>query len=283
MAPTCVLLDRTVTFRDHPLEPDPPLAGEGAAGVVGGTTRRQSSSEDSELLLSVEAIEAEIARYMRATTPDLQVVDPPGVSCLTIVRPHPSHPIPKYGYGRNLESGLAVAADKNLVLIYVGSYRPISSYGGCYLLLDTASSSLSRIPGVHHKSAPYMCAGAGAVIMAREGGAFVLAELLFRLTPPGAPASGKLWLWQSSEWVCKVGHLPAELCYMWRLHTSFSVQSSRNLFCWVDLLHGLLLCDLGRHGEVDSTDLGMSFVPLPHWRTPPPAVEPARLPHHGLR
>jgi hypothetical protein len=253
MAPACVLLDCTVDFRDHPL-----------AGVVGGTTRRRSSSEP---IPSVDAIEAEIARYMRAMTPDLQVVDPPGVSCLTIVRPHPSHPFPELGYAWSEQSGMAVAADKNLVLIYVGSYRPISKYGGCYLLVDTASSSLSRIPGVHHNSYPYSCVGsAGAVIMAREGGSFVLAELLFKLpspAEPGVPAFGKLCLWQRSEWVYRVGRLPAELRHTWRLHKSFSVQS-RNLLCWVDLLHGLLLCDLGRNGEVDSPDLGMSFVPLPH-------------------
>jgi hypothetical protein len=253
MAPACVLLDCTVDFRDHPL-----------AGVVGGTTRRRSSSEP---IPSVDAIEAEIARYMRAMTPDLQVVDPPGVSCLTIVRPHPSHPFPELGYAWSEQSGMAVAADKNLVLIYVGSYRPISKYGGCYLLVDTASSSLSRIPGVHHNSFPYSCVGAaGAVIMAREGGSFVLAELLFKLpspAEPGVPGFAKLCLWQRSEWVYRVGRLPAELRHTWRLHKSFSVQS-RNLLCWVDLLHGLLLCDLGRNGEVDSPDLGMSFVPLPH-------------------
>ncbi|TVU01770.1 hypothetical protein EJB05_52766, partial [Eragrostis curvula] len=215
-------------------------------------------------------MEAADAKYMRAMKPSLQVVDAPGISHLTLTRPLSSDQVSKHG--TDMTSGLVAAADKNLVVLYAGSYRPASSYQGSYLLLDAASSSssLSTIPGIRYKP-DYTCPGFATVVMAREGGAFVLAELLFGFRRHGSPTLGMLGLWsgsseleQGSEWVYKVGHLPAQVSHRWRIHMSFSVQS-RDLLCWVDLLHGLLLCDLGRHHcNVDSSDLEISFVPLPH-------------------
>ncbi|TVU01776.1 hypothetical protein EJB05_52772, partial [Eragrostis curvula] len=252
MAPACVLLDRTVTFRNHPEEPEPLMGEEGAAAVVVVTTATSSSEP-----LSLESMEAEHAKYMRAMIkPSLQVVDAPGISRLTLA-------------GQNMPSDfLVAAADKNLVVLYAG--RPSSWYQGPYLVIDAASSSLSTIPGIRGHDHDYMFDGYSAVVVAREGGAFVLAELLFGFRRAGAPVLGKLCLWQSScssdqqgsEWVYKVGHLPAQVSHAWRVHVSFHVQS-RDLLCWVDLLQGLLLCDLGRHCNVDSPDLGISFVPLP--------------------
>uniref|UniRef100_A0A0D9XD10 DUF1618 domain-containing protein n=1 Tax=Leersia perrieri TaxID=77586 RepID=A0A0D9XD10_9ORYZ len=251
MAPAaCVLLDRTVFFRDHPLEPEPPVGGRAAAaaaaGVVGSTTAAASSDSDP---LRPETREENIGQYLRAMKPDLRVFDPPKVSCLTLVRPLSSN---QPNYGRHLASGLVAAASDNLVVIYAGEYRPAASYHGWYLLVDAASSSLSTIPGI-----PYMeCSsstsgGIGTVVMARQGGGS------FR-----------------SEWGYKEGNLPAQVVYPLTVYKSFSVQS-RNLLCWADLVHGLLLCDLGRY-EVDSSDLGMSFVPLPDscplskkWRSNP--------------
>ncbi|TVU14626.1 hypothetical protein EJB05_38102, partial [Eragrostis curvula] len=248
MAPACVLLNRTV-FRDHPQEPEP-LGGEEAAAVV-----RVSTATSSEPL-TLESMEAEDAKYMRAMKPYLKVVDPPGVSRLILA-------------GQNMPSDfLVAAADKNLIVLYAG--RPSSWYQGPYLVIDAASSSLSTIPGIRGHDHDYMIDGYSAVVLAREGGAFVLAELLFGFRRAGEPVLGKLCLWQSScssdqqgsEWVYKVGHLPAQVSHAWRVHVSFHVQS-RDLLCWVDLLQGLLLCDLGRHCNVESPDLEISFVPLP--------------------
>lgn len=104
--------------------------------------------------------------------------------------------------------------------------------------------------------------------MTHQGGALVLAELLFAVPRRGLPAQGMLCLWQSSacSWLYKRGQLPVEVLHTWRIHMSFPVQSTnRNLLCWVDLLHGLLLCDPGRLCEVDGSDLlDTAFVPLPH-------------------
>ncbi|KAF8677310.1 hypothetical protein HU200_046798 [Digitaria exilis] len=277
MAPACVLLGRTVVFRDYPSQADPPVTAVGggddgggaatASGVVGA-----ASSEAEPPLSVLDAMEEAEAKYLLAMKSDLQVVDFPGVSRFTMVRPPSSDPTPEYG--RHRPHCFVAAGDSNLIVLYAGSYTPSSSKG-FYLLVDTASSSLSTIPGVREDphSQHYRCAGYGTVIMARQDGAFVLAELLFAFNLRAKTARAMLCLWHSSseqrtsEWVYKFGHLPAQVFYPWRLHTSFPVQS-RNLFCWVDLLHGLLLLDLGRQhceSEVDSAlDLpGMSFIPLP--------------------
>nr|TKW36777.1 hypothetical protein SEVIR_1G005100v2 [Setaria viridis] len=160
--------------------------------------------------------------------PDLHVVDPPGVSCLTMVRPHPSDPIPQYG--RHLESGFVAAAHKSLVVIYV------TRYSGWYLVLDLASSSPRSftIPGIAYPDS-YRCAGPGAtVITPLHPGAFVLAELLLSLRCPIKGLSSVMlcfWNSHSSSWDKKAGDLPAQVCHVWEVHMSFPVQS-RNLLCW---------------------------------------------------
>ena len=278
MAPACILLDRTVAFRSHPQETEPFDLGERAERVVGAERAKDlvgATTAELPKLSSREDIEASIAEYLLAMTPDLEIVKPPEISYLTMQRPLSSEPIPNHGWSLR-DGAAAAAADKNLVVLFPGSYRPAYSYNRWYLILDldadaSSSSSLSAIPGIRFEySDCYMTAGYGVVIMTREGGAFVLAELLFDFYHRRrGPWLGMLCLWQSSlcSWVYKHGELPAEVSRTWKTHMSFPVQSrNMNLFCWVDLRCGLLLWDLGRHCEVDSSDdlLDLFFVPLPH-------------------
>ena len=128
-----------------------------------------------------------------------------------MLRPLSSDTIPNYGWYLR-DGAVAAAADKNLVVLSVGSYRPAYSYNRWYLLLDldtdaSSSSSLSTIPAIHYEYLDsYNSAENGTVIMTREGGAFVLTELLF-LPRRGLPELGMLCLWQSSlcSWVYKRG------------------------------------------------------------------------------
>lgn len=246
MAPAaCVLLDRTVAFRSHPQETEPFDLGE---KIEKGVVTIGASTSTAELLVSREATEASIATYLLHMTPDLEeVVEPPEVSRLTMQRPLASAPIANHGWQLR-DGAVAAAADKNLVVLSSGSYRPAYSYNRWYLLLDldaadddASASCLSSIPAIHYEYADsYSSADYGTVIMTttREGGgggaSFVLAELLWDFHRRGGlPALGMLCVWQSwlCSWVYKRGELPAEVLQTWRIHMSFPVQTrSRRLF-----------------------------------------------------
>ncbi|KAL6638590.1 hypothetical protein ACP70R_023701 [Stipagrostis hirtigluma subsp. patula] len=239
MAPACVLFDRYVPFLDDPVVAIA-AAREGPATTMSGGARAAVPSR--------EAMSEGIAAYLRAMKHDPQVAEPPMVTYLSMVRPSPSDSsVPQYG--RQLHSGIVASADKNLLVLYAGPYRPGNSSQGCYLVYDANAGSSSTVPGIPF-SASYCSPGRGTVITAAADGSFVLAELLvsFRPAPAGA-------------WVHKSGRLLVEACppaHIFKAHMSFAV-GSRSLLCWVDLLYGLLLCD----AAVDGDDPGFRFVPLP--------------------
>ncbi|KAI4993219.1 hypothetical protein ZWY2020_007532 [Hordeum vulgare] len=98
----------------------------------------------------------------------------------------------------------------------------------------------------------------GAAIMSLEDGAYVLVELT-KVTDSDRTEAA-LYTWQSStaEWVIKVASLPPDLSF--RADMCFSYRGSS--FCWVDLLKGVLICNLDallQHGVRPE----FRFVPLP--------------------
>ncbi|KAL6638646.1 hypothetical protein ACP70R_023757 [Stipagrostis hirtigluma subsp. patula] len=239
MAPAagCVLLHRRVAFVDGPARPEAADKQPYAGPAIGDTW---------------EAYIEGIAAYLRAMEPRPQLAEPPMVSHLSMVRPSPSDPsVPQNG--RPLSSGYIAAADKNLLVLYAGRYRPASSSSGCYLLYDATSNALATIPPVP-RSGHYSSVGRGTVVMAAaDGGAFVLAELL-----AWAP-DAMLCLWQHGRWTRRPGRLPAEACppaHVFGASAAFS--AGGRLCCWADLLFGLLLCDVAGDGDPE-----FRFVPLP--------------------
>ncbi|XBI21777.1 hypothetical protein VPH35_062865 [Triticum aestivum] len=219
MARSMVLLDREIDF-----SPD-----EAVSGGDGPPNRK--------------AISDQVIKYPRTFKARAIVGNPPELSFLHILVPPQSLPLPPPYMG--LDSSRISSTDKNLVALYAGGYRPGSSLRGGYLIYDAREDSLSVIPrlpdndndlhGVMgHQSAVVMCDAQG------EG--YLLAELVM----PGFSQAG-VWLWKSSapepEWVLLSGSHPlpssrffVDLCFSYR----------GSILCWVDLLKGMLLCDLNQ-------------------------------------
>ncbi|KAL6909352.1 hypothetical protein ACP4OV_001633 [Aristida adscensionis] len=273
MAPACVLLYCLICFDDDDDDDDDPAIGVGVCF--------DDDDDDDDPAIGVGVcddddpaigVEDGVALYLRAMKVDPQVAEPPAVSHLAMTcSSDPS--IPQFDFRRNLDSALVVAAAKNLVLLYAGSYSPCRHGLGCYLLYDAAaaagsssSSYLSTIPGVPYDYDAFCCGVQRPVLMApaADGEAFVLAELLIRnYSPePPCPDDGVLCLWLPSlgKWIRKVGRLPAEVCppfCAFSPNVAFAVDGS--LCCWADLLWGLLLCD----SAAGDDNLEFRYVPLP--------------------
>ncbi|CAN6249397.1 unnamed protein product [Urochloa humidicola] len=254
MSPPWVLLNRKVNFVD---------GGVGkAAAAIGGSSREPSVEET-----------------LAAMEPHPIVAEPPEVSSLSMLM----RLIPA-GAMRRVDGGMISSTDKGLVVLYAGMYRPGNgaySPAGCYLVYDASSNSLSAIPQLDPPATslgtlPVLptikSLGPTAAILrlghGEEGDAYVLAELVATVHP-GLP-DAELYLWSSSSSTANSGGewtrtpvrlpLPPELCgptYFFHVDMAFSMEGCR--VCWVDLLTGVLICDLFTpQGRPE-----FSFIPLP--------------------
>ncbi|KAK8449201.1 hypothetical protein SEVIR_7G179500v4 [Setaria viridis] len=255
MAPPWVLLDRKVDFVDGKVAVG--AWNWKAAAAIGGSSGEQSQEE--------------VAAAMEAHP---LVADPPEVTCLSVLQEIPDQLQREKG-------GMISSTDKGLVVLYTGMYRPgngAHNLAGCYLVYDASSNSVSAIPqldppttGSLYRVLPTIkCLGLSAAIL-RHGhggeGAYVLAELVTTFHP-GLP-DAELYQWSSStstansggEWMRTAVRLPLppELCgptYFLEIDMTFSFEGSH--ICWVDLLTGVLICDLFKPQGPE-----FSFIPLP--------------------
>ncbi|KAG2567470.1 uncharacterized protein LOC120682396 isoform X1 [Panicum virgatum] len=250
MAPPWVLLDRQVKFVD---------GGLFAGAAIGGSSREPTLEE---ALLVME--------------PHPVVADPPEVTFLSMLRMIPAHPMQK------VHDATISSTDKNLVVLYTGMYRPGNggyARDGCYLVYDASRNSLAVIPQLDPAAGGRLvpvlrtikCLGNSAAIVRHGGetGAFVLAELVTTYHP-GLP-DAQLYQWWSScagvnsgRWLRSAVRLPLppDLCgptYFFQIDMAFVFQGS---ICWVDLLTGILICDLFALQEPE-----FSFIPLPQGRS----------------
>ena len=132
---------------------------------------------------------------------------------------------------------------------------------GGYLVYDASKDSLSVVPKLldHDFHAAIGCQSAVVMCNGDDGGYF-LAELVW-VRPELSQAA--IWLWKSSApesgWAFQPTrlHLPSAFCS----HLCFSYRGST--LCWVDLLGGMVVCDLGKEcsSNLDGPDL--RFVALP--------------------
>jgi hypothetical protein len=197
--------------------------------------------------------------YLRTLKPDAHFSDPPELSHIRMLRP--THPIP--WLCGDITDALIASADKNLVALYAGPYRPGTNLEGGYLIYDTSDNSLATIPQPPSDDGGRDCAGLGAVVTCLEDGAYVLAELTKVLASGHTQAALYTWQPSTKEWVLNVASFPAELCPPNRVFEAdmcFSYRAS--ILCWVDLSVGMLVCDL-RPALQPAVQLEFRFVPLP--------------------
>lgn len=239
--PTSVLLTREVFF-EHDAE---------AYGGGGGIDRR------ARVVPTTQDIEDAFLTYLRILKPDAHFANPPEVSYIRLLRP--THSIP--WLCDDITDAFIASADKNLVALYAGPYRPGTNLKGGYLIYDDIKNSLSTIPQPPFDyDRAYL--GLGAVVTCLEEGAYVLGEL----TKVGSGhTQAALYTWQLSteEWVLNVASFPPELCppnHVFQADMCFSYRGS--ILCWVDLFIGMLVCDL-RLVLQPAAQLEFRFVPLP--------------------
>ncbi|CAM0956677.1 unnamed protein product [Alopecurus aequalis] len=193
-----------------------------------------------------------ILGYLQSLKPDARFAYPPELSALRILRPTKS--IPRLCGG--VMSAFIASADKNLVALYAGPYRPGTNLKGGYLIYDANKNTLSTIP-----KPPYDYSrdelGVGAVVVD-----LVDTYLLCELTKirNSEPLQAALCTWEPSSpgWTVEVASFPPELSppnYFFNADMCFSYQGS--LLCWVDLFKGMVVYDMVKKGLV------FSFIPLP--------------------
>ncbi|CAL5026398.1 unnamed protein product [Urochloa decumbens] len=249
--PPWVLLNRKVNFVDGGF-----AGGAGkAAAAIGGSSGERSVEES-----------------LAAMEPHPIVAEPPQVTSLSMLRLIPP------GEMRRVRGGMISSTDKGLVVLYAGMYRPGNgaySPAGCYLVYDASSNSLSSIPPLDPPTSlgplPVLptiksLGPSAAILRLGHGGegAYVLAELVATVHP-GLP-DAELYLWSSTansdgQWMRTAVRLPLppKLCgptYFFHVDMAFSIEGSR--VCWVDLLTGVLICDLFTPQGPE-----FSFIPLP--------------------
>ncbi|CAL5031219.1 unnamed protein product [Urochloa decumbens] len=250
MAPPWVLLERTVMFVSGEAVTWSPSGDlESSGGVSGGGASTEAAAIDDQEM-SMQAI-------LEAMKPDPGLSDPPGISQLHMVR----------RIGGGLSGGDISSTDKALVVLYAGFYRPgfsCNSLSGCYLVYDASSNSLSAIPPLPDPHT-FSGLGLGTAILSLGEGRYLLAELVERNS--GFPDAA-LFLWQCTnpnptqgQWIRKEVRLPPQVFapdydFQFQIDMTFSYAGS--FVCWVDLLKGVLVCNL-----LGSTEPELTFVPLP--------------------
>ncbi|CAM0943899.1 unnamed protein product [Alopecurus aequalis] len=238
MAPSFVLLERDIY-----ITPDEAVSGGRSIrwpweGRDDPPTRQEMTDVTTE--------------YLRTFKPGVVVADPPELSFLHIL-------LPFNRYLQNLSSCNISSADKNLVALYAGAYRPGSRLPGGYLIYDARKDSLSVIPEIpelpdESDPARHRALGPVSAVVMRvaAGDDYVLAELVG--VWPGC-SEAALWLWRSSAagWVLK----PRRISLPSRFSCDLCFSFRGSILCWVDLLRGMVLCDI-----LDQ-DCKLSFIPLP--------------------
>ncbi|CAA0829487.1 Unknown protein [Striga hermonthica] len=218
MAPPWVLLDRRVSF------------------VRSGPAVIDGSWDYDDLLAARDA-------DMKNMKPNLHIADPPEVSRLSMVRQMDV---------KNVRCGIISCTDKALVLLFAG----LPGLHKGYLVYDASSKSISWIPSLPGSLNCML----RAAILSLGKGSYLLAELV------RGPELGlvTLYQWRSTSntrrgrWIRSAARPPPHLFMTHSFHIDMVFSYGSSSVCWVDLLRGVLICDLLKSPEPEFT-----FVPLP--------------------
>ncbi|CAL5036650.1 unnamed protein product [Urochloa decumbens] len=201
----------------------------------------------------------------------LRQVAPPGLTSLVLRVSWPGD-----SALRNFPAAAFISStDHNILVLYVGPYRPGLSAPGFYLVYDAWANSVEVVPQLPSHSVTlfsHCSIGTGvAVLRYSLPSDYVLVELLPHQDSRGLISNmATLFMWHSSgpfagRWVQKEVVLPlpsepeehtSQPSYNFCADTVFAVGNI--CLCWVDLLQGILVCDyvLADHPE-------FRFVKLP--------------------
>ncbi|TVU45705.1 hypothetical protein EJB05_05201, partial [Eragrostis curvula] len=190
--------------------------------------------------------------------PDVVVVEPPEVTRLLLEISSSDQFLDHVL--EEVHGGRIVSTHQGLIVLYTGTYNSVS----------TIPPLPNSIPNPASGSPPNTIQGLGltsAAILSRSNAADYLVAELVTTWSPGLP-DAELFLWWSSsamnparQWTRRPVRLPlpSELTgprFLFSIDMVFLVGAS--LVCWVDLLTGLLVCDLAAPQEP-----GFRFVSLP--------------------
>ncbi|RCV32272.1 hypothetical protein SETIT_6G245500v2 [Setaria italica] len=201
----------------------------------------------------------EAARYLAildGIEPHLEIAHPPGVASLVLRR----------DAFNEFHTGASIAgADRNIIAMYAGPYRPTlpppgtsrglgfssgclcnrdkrSRLWGFYLVCDSLANSLAAVPPLPPSSASQFTnhgVGSGAGVLRHHDppSEYVLAELLYHRN---SCTMATLFTWQvDQQGGCTP--LPSDPADIFRADIVFALGDSS--ICRVDLLKGILICD----------------------------------------
>jgi hypothetical protein len=115
-----------------------------------------------------------------------------------------------------------------------------------------------------------------------DGAGYVLAELTRAIRSDVGEAALYLWHSSAEEWVVKAGRLPLEFCtpsYEF-FSAGMCFRYGGSFLCWVDLLKGMVVCDL-RAVQERGSDPEFRFLPLPEGCTTYDILGPHGRELHG--
>ncbi|RCV35568.1 hypothetical protein SETIT_7G250400v2 [Setaria italica] len=201
-----------------------------------------------------------------------RLADPPRITSLSLGISWP----PDHHLRTRPPAAFIAGCDESILVLYVGTYRPCLPQPGFYLVYNSWADSVAIVPPLSCSRvnfwSHYNIGGGVAVLNFIPARCYVLAELLLRKDDPSRHAT--LFMWWSpgsgplaGRWIQKEVALPLPLpadedC---SFLADMAFAAAGTSLCWVDLLTGILVCNLIDRLATNIKDARavFHFIPLP--------------------